>query len=368
MYGQRYPSDVDKIKVSFSQYLDGFYSACDGVSHRNYQGKVIKGDIDGLLDSDVMTYYQLENKYDSPLKRKMFKESEEYQTLLEHLETERTFLLADTFYIVSDIHKTDYDLRKKAFYFHQYTDAIGYSSTYYVDFRYLGIVSPLITFTSVKVAIEDERTALEVENNYQDCRLVYIFTFDEELSRKNETVPIGKLQKLLLVNIKSGKVYFFRAKKSNLVQYDHDIYAELKKEGGIDYPVKYFLKVGNKMHELAFDELWDDYKLEMDGDKYFVVGVDSKRYLLHFKPKLVICYEKDSIYDAKCEEIAKDYKRHPENYQDVTMDPDGGPHYIDKSGNDWVCESESIGYHVLEDEGVYWIVDEMKFIRRKIQR
>lgn len=367
MFGQQNTSEIDKIKVSFSKYLNGFHPVYNGVSHRNYQGKVVKGDIDGLLERDVIEYYRLEGKYDSPLKLKMFKQGQEYKNLLARLETERKYLLADTFYIISKIDKTNYDLREKAFFFEERINSIIYTTTYFVDFYGLGIVTPLLNKNKgVKVEIEDERIALDVENNYQDCRLVYIFTYDEKLSNQNEEFPIGKLQKLLLVNIKSGKVYYYQVNKPDLVQYDHDIYAEMKSMDGFEYPVKFFLKVGGKMVELDEEEFEDDYILEIVDDKYYVVGVDGKKYLLTFKPERVIHDEKEAAYFEKCEEIAKDFKLYPEKYEDVTVVTDNVVHsYTDKSGFDWVYETEGLYYYVLEEEGVYMIFDELKFIRKK---
>lgn len=367
VYGQQNTSEIDKIKASFSKYLNGFLPVYNGVSHRNYQRKIVKGDIDGLLERDVIEYYRLEGKYDSPLKLKMFKQSQEYQNLLARLDTERKYLLADTFYIISKIDKTDYDLREKAFFFEERINSIIYTTTYFVDFYGLGIVTPLlIKNKGVKVEIEDERIALDVENNYQDCRLVYIFTYDAELSRQNEEFPIGKLHKLLLVNIKSGKVYYYQVSKPDLVQYDHDIYAEMQTEDGFEYPVKFFLKVGGKMIELELEEVFDDYKLEIEGDKYYVFSIEDKRYQLNFKPERAVLYEKMETYYAKCEDIAKDYKLHPENYDDVTIVTDGVVHsYIDKNGVEWLYETEEQSFYLLEEEGVYMIFDELKFIRKK---
>ena len=373
IYGQGYSSELDKIQVSFKQYLNGFHPVSHGISHRNYQGKVIKGDIDGLFDNDVIQYYQLDSKYDSPLKRKMFLQSQEYNTLLSHLEKERKYLLADTFYVVSSVSKTNYDLKEKAFFFNTSISSIVYTTTKFVHLNDVGIVTSLLTNNGIKVEIENENIALEVENNYQDCRLIYIFTFDAGLSIQNEDFPIGKLQKLLLVNIKNGKVYYYQAKKPNIIQYDHDIYAEIENEDGFDIPTKYFLNTGEKMIELEQypADFGPGYELEEENDKYYVIGIDGKRYLLNFKPLEIICAEKDSIYTAKCEEISKDYKLHPEKYQDVTIVTDGGVHYyIDKSGFEWEFDPDNLGYenvgcYVLEEEGIYMIFDELKFIRKK---
>lgn len=154
--------------------------------------------------------------------------------------------------------------------------------------------------------------------------------------------------------------------QQNLVQYDHDIYAEVESEDGFEYPVKYFLKVGEQMIRLEEEESGDSYKIEIEKKKYYVTGLDGKRYLLSFKPQEIICMEKDEAYETKCAKIAKDYKKHPEKYEDVTVVTDNLVHsYTDKSGFEWIYETEGGGFHVLEDEGVYMIFDELKFIRKK---
>ncbi len=360
LYAQRFPSEMDKIKVSFKKYLNGYYPVDNGVSHRNYQGKVVKGDIGGLLDGDVMRYYKLYSKYNSPLKQKMFRQSQEYKNLWTRLETERRYLLVDTFFVVSKIQKTNYNLREKAFFIYNNLGYMSKTSTYYIDLSNLWLVSPLIKREGLKIEIENENIALEVENNYQDCRLVYVFFYDRDAGWNIEC-PIGIIQKILLVNVKNGKVYYHYTKKRNLVQYDHDIYIESENDDAED---RFFLKTGNKMIEME-TVLAGIYELDTEGDKYYVHGTDGNRYLLNFKPELAIELEKTDAYFTKCNEIVKDYKLHPENYQDVTIVKDGMHYYIDKTGCEWYQASEALGCYVLEEEGVYMIFDELKFVRKK---
>ena len=175
---------------------------------------------------------------------------------------------------------------------------------------------------------------------------------------------IRVLSFLLFLTLSSS--VYAQLKTTKIVQYDHDVYAEMKTEKGIEIPIRYYLKDGEKKIELEEDEMGYGYKYEEENDKYYAIGIDGKQYILKFKPELAVCIEKDRAYDAKCDEIAKDYKLHPEAYEDVTLISDGVIHYyIDKSGYEWVYESEDWGIHVLEDEGVYMIFDELKFVRKK---
>lgn len=175
---------------------------------------------------------------------------------------------------------------------------------------------------------------------------------------------IRVLSFLLFLTLSSS--VYAQLKTTKIVQYDHDVYAEMKTEKGIEIPIRYYLKDGEKKIELEEDEMGYGYKYEEENDKYYAIGIDGKQYILKFKPELAVCIEKDRAYDAKCNEIAIDYKQHPEAYEDVTLISDGVIHYyIDKSGYEWVYESEALGIHVLEDEGVYMIFDELKFVRKK---
>ena len=85
IYGQKYMSDTEKIKATFKYYLKDYYPIDNGVLHRNYQGKVVKDDVAGLVKENVIQYYRLDSKYDSPLKRKMFKESQECMNFLSQM-------------------------------------------------------------------------------------------------------------------------------------------------------------------------------------------------------------------------------------------------------------------------------------------
>lgn len=161
---------------------------------------------------------------------------------------------------------------------------------------------------------------------------------------------------------------YAQKKAPKIVQYDHDVYAEMKTENGIEFPIRYFLKDGEKMIQLEEDEMGEGYEYEDENGKYYAIGIDDKRYLLNFKPQSAVYIEKFNEYVAKCDEIAKDYKLHPESYEDVTLISNGVHYYIDKSGCEWVYESEGLGIHVLEDEGVYMIFDELKFVRKKDEK
>jgi hypothetical protein len=294
------------------------------------------------------------------------------------METERNKLLADTFYIVEKVHKTNYNLNTWSFCFDVPQTNILYSTTKYIDYGYVGIISPLLKKNGLEVFVRDENDALEIENEYKDCRLVYVFTVNEKLSKQTEDTGLGchlicDMQTLYFINLKKSKIYYaeetgYLLKK--YVQYDKDIYASYKLTDGYVWPNKYYLKSGNQYIEIEtaeLDEYGYDYE-ESDGH-YYVHGTDGNRYPLNFKPQIAFEVEKTEAYFAKCDEIAKDYKLHPEKYQDVTIvkkDDNYNMHYyIDKTGCTWYHQSEGLGCYVLEDEGVYMVFDEFKFVKKK---
>ena len=372
--------DSLSIQKVIGKYIKGYYFVHDDYNgtifnHRNYQNILISNTIERLLKKDVIGYYDLGTKYDSPLKKKVFIQSQEYQDLSKRLEKEYQFIIKDTFYISSKIERTDYDLNKKSFTFSVPTNSILYSTTKYIRFGELGLITPLLNDHGVHIKIEDEQTALAVENNYNDCLLVYVFTINEKLSKDDNNPLIGDMQKIFLVNIKNGKMYYFgkvngksNNSKSSLAQYDHDIYVRYKKVQGYDYPV-YFLKTKDGYVQLLDeDEIgFEDYHLEEKEGKYYVTDTNGKVYPLPFKPIGVELAEKDAVYENKCEEIRKDYIAHPDNYEDVTKtDADGVVHsYKDKNGYEWILESENRGFHLLEVENVYILFEDQKFIRKK---
>lgn len=334
---------------------------------------------EGLIERDVLNYYHLYDKYDSPLKRKMFKQSTEYESLLKKMETERNKLLADTFYVVEKVHKTNYNLNTWSFYFDVHQTFFRYSTIQYINYGYVGIVSPLLKGRQgLQVKIYDENDALEIENNYDDCRLVYVITVNEELSKQTGDTEQGchlfcDMQKLFFINLNKSKVYYastpgYLLKK--YVQYDKDVYANYNLTDGDICPNKYYLKSGNQYIEIKSAELDEyGYDYEKADGHYYVHDTDGNRYLLNFKPKIAIEVEKTEAYLVKCDEIAKDYKLHPKNYQDVTIVKDDDMnfchYYIDKTGCGWYLQSELLGCYVLEDEDVYIIYDELKFVRKK---
>ena len=80
------------------------------------------GEVENLIEKDVITHYSLEDEVNTPLKKKVYMKSEEYKDMLEALERERTCLLEHDYYIEADFN-AQYDLEKQNFTFKLYNPA-----------------------------------------------------------------------------------------------------------------------------------------------------------------------------------------------------------------------------------------------------
>ena len=80
------------------------------------------GEVENLIEKDVITHYSLEDEVNTPLKKKMYMKSEKYKDMLEALEQERTCLLEHDYYIEADFN-AQYDLEEQNFTFKLYNPA-----------------------------------------------------------------------------------------------------------------------------------------------------------------------------------------------------------------------------------------------------
>lgn len=80
------------------------------------------GEVENLIEKDVITHYSLEDEVNTPLKKEVYMKSEKYKDMLEALEQERTCLLEHDYYIEADFN-AQYDLEKQNFTFKLYNPA-----------------------------------------------------------------------------------------------------------------------------------------------------------------------------------------------------------------------------------------------------
>lgn len=80
------------------------------------------GEVENLIEKDVITHYSLEDEVNTPLKKEVYMKSEKYKDMLEALEQERTCLLEHDYYIEADFN-AQYDLEEQNFTFKLYNPA-----------------------------------------------------------------------------------------------------------------------------------------------------------------------------------------------------------------------------------------------------
>ncbi len=194
--------------------------------------------IRSILNLDVFEYYDINKLYDSDLKKKVFKDSDEYKTKLADLEKKKTELKQTTYYL--DFESTyyernnliKYDLTTKTFTVMNeiYTDNF-YNKPHYLQFDQIIFKSPSgITIDrnqfqaggvdfirqSIKFKIEEESFALKIEENRSNLRLLFVFKFTEAIpfegldffSRKTTLFALANLlEKVIVYNSSTGEIY-----------------------------------------------------------------------------------------------------------------------------------------------------------------
>ena len=194
--------------------------------------------IRSTLNLDVFEQYDLYKQYDSDLKKKVFKDSDDYKIKLAGLEDKRNKLRQTTYYL--DFEPTyyernkliKYDLTSKTF---NVTNEI-YSDNFYDELNYLqfdqiifkspiGIMIKRNQFQAggvdlirqnIMFKINDEVLALKIEENRSNLRLLFVFKFTETTAyegwdffgRKIILYALANtLEKVMIYNSSTGEIY-----------------------------------------------------------------------------------------------------------------------------------------------------------------
>ncbi len=147
-----------------------------------------------LLNRDFVRFYGLEDEYDTPLKLKHFKESEDYRNMREFSEGEINCVLAQEYYAIFDVN-SQYDKNSRSFEVE--LCSIGEN---------IGISTSDIHFNEGKFCapVIDENTAYEIETNATE--LVVFFKFTGEVDEE-ENIAFCKPTRVFLADKKSGRIY-----------------------------------------------------------------------------------------------------------------------------------------------------------------
>lgn len=194
--------------------------------------------IRSILKLDVFEYYDLNKQYDSDLKKKVFKDSDEYKEKLADLEKKKSELKQTTYYL--DFEPTyyernnliKYDLTSKTFTVKNeiYTDNF-YNKPNYIQFDQIIIKAPIgitvdrsqfqaggVDFIrqSIKFKIDNEALALKIEENRSNLRLLFVFKFTDAIAfegldffgRKTTLYGLANtLEKVVVYNSSTGEIY-----------------------------------------------------------------------------------------------------------------------------------------------------------------
>jgi hypothetical protein len=183
-----------------------------------------------ILNLDVMAYYGKKYDYDTDLKRKIYKQSEEYKKLEADLKNLRQQFIQSRFYYIRGFYQ-NYNLDKKAFPFEKsiYEDVFpnlpGYvvmgslcieyatkrfpkNKIYYE--RGFGGTNYFIDQT-IFLPVKDENKALEIENAKSDKAILCIFKLTKSVQMETLFSPkdfiLTNIESIYLINKKTKEVY-----------------------------------------------------------------------------------------------------------------------------------------------------------------
>lgn len=191
-----------------------------------------------LLRKDVIAYYGLEEKYNTPLKISTFKKTDDYQDMVERISEEYKIMTQSKSYMLYSLaNNNPYNMAKHCFNFKIEFHNIAKCSTpkYFTFGGGLALSFPSAYMTYKKVATNEnlygfwqynilrtpvisEETALKIEENLKNSSLLIIFKiqkskFENEpvlgLSGYIMKVPyvLGKTIGVYIVNTTTGEVY-----------------------------------------------------------------------------------------------------------------------------------------------------------------
>jgi hypothetical protein len=192
-----------------------------------------------VLKLDVFEYYSLQEQYDTDLKKKVYKASEEYKSKLVELGNKRVELkntsycldFEPAYYERTDLIK--YDLNTKSFTVTNdiYLDDF-FNKQSYIQFDKIVFKCPIgLTVSrrqfeaggvyfikqSIKFKIDDESIALKIEENRNNLRLLFVFKFVDAtpfegldlFGNKSIVYALSNiLEKVIIYNSTTNDIYF----------------------------------------------------------------------------------------------------------------------------------------------------------------
>lgn len=196
-------------------------------------------DIAALLQKDVIGFYGLGDKYNTELKVKAYKQTDDYKDTYETMMEEYDYFTQNKGYVLFNLrYNSNYDVAKRCFFFKiGFDDLYRYSQPNYLCFeKGLALTYPsaylsrtkqetslatngTFNYNILKTTTISEETALKIENEMEkpncNARLLIIFKLSKAANEKkvvagyyvDQTFIIGKSIAAYLVNVKTGEVY-----------------------------------------------------------------------------------------------------------------------------------------------------------------
>lgn len=188
-----------------------------------------------LLNLDVVGYFNLYDKYNTELKQKLFKQTEEYKQLLQKLKSKQNQIINSYLYmsIYWGSSEGNYNLKTKTFNFRN-TKNDGYHFGYnsgYLQFNDICIKKPsnipLIESRKdfgygsfmeqiYQIPVNDEKLALFIEENKESISLMFILKFEGIETKRNEIFETDYL-KTLVKNI----IVYDRKSEKIIINYSY---------------------------------------------------------------------------------------------------------------------------------------------------
>lgn len=225
-----FSQSLEEIKAKYTPIDGGERNPLVYDQNRNQENEIIY-----ILNLDIFKYYSLEKTYDSELKRKIYSESEEYAIQKNTLSNKRKELLTDKYYYL-DYTPTypqrkdniKYNLASKSFNVYNEKAIEEFFNKEFIQFDRIAfkpitgisVINEEVfrgTHTNMNIdihfKIEDQNTALKIEDEAMNLKLLFLLKFEEAIPFKDGVMDFpysilkAKLLKVIVYNSETNFVY-----------------------------------------------------------------------------------------------------------------------------------------------------------------
>ena len=193
-----------------------------------------------ILNLDVITYYDLKERFNSPLKIKLFKETEEYNNKLSELTKIKTSTVNKTFYIdyeLSVYDKENFKLNTavQTFSFLLDTEVSEYSNPNEILFDHISLnkvsgissKSQILSVGSyeyarqkIELKVANLNRALEIEENANDLKMIFVFKFQSTKAFMNDVSGMFSFQDYILKALTQKIIIYNKTNNKVFISYD----------------------------------------------------------------------------------------------------------------------------------------------------